>query len=141
MIPLLSLGQIVATPGALAAILRQPQWREDSRACTAKPSEPCHEYRHKKAVGVENSTKVLDYVDAEERFNSASFKDGREEQRVVINKNALSTLMENMRSLAKQWRRSIGEHGELVFLHRRVFDFRVSSDGQSVTGESSSFRG
>jgi hypothetical protein len=63
---------------------------EDSRTCTAKPSEPCHEYRHKKAVWVENSTKVLDYGDADERFNSASFKDGMEEQRVVINKNALS---------------------------------------------------
>jgi hypothetical protein len=34
---------------------------------------------------------------------------------VVINKNDLSTLIENIRSLARQWRSSIGKHGELTF--------------------------
>jgi hypothetical protein len=38
-----------------------------------------------------------------------------EEQVVVIDRNDLATLIDNMRSLAKQWRSSIGEHGELVF--------------------------
>jgi hypothetical protein len=38
-----------------------------------------------------------------------------EEQGVAINKNDLATLIDNMRSLAKQWRSSIGERGELVF--------------------------
>jgi hypothetical protein len=34
---------------------------------------------------------------------------------VVINQNDLTALIDNMRSLVKQWRGSIGEHGELVF--------------------------
>jgi hypothetical protein len=74
-----------------------------------------HEYGDNKAVWLEDGTKVLDYIEADERFNAASFKDGLEEQRVVINKNDLIGLIDNMRTLAKQWRSSIGEHGELVF--------------------------
>lgn len=74
-----------------------------------------HEYGDNKAVWLQDGKKVLDYIEADERFNSASFKDSMEEQGVVINKNGLSTLIDNMRSLAKQWRNSIGEHGELVF--------------------------
>jgi len=38
-----------------------------------------------------------------------------EEQGIAVNKNDLTTLIDNMRSLVKQWRSSIGEHGELVF--------------------------
>ncbi len=46
---------------------------------------------------------------------SAVSKDSMEEQGVVINKNDLTSLIDNIRSLAKQWRTSLGEHGELVF--------------------------
>jgi len=74
-----------------------------------------HEYGDNKAVWLEDGTKVLDYVEADERFNAASFKDSMEEQGVVIDKNDLTTLTDNMRNLAKQWRSSIGERGELVF--------------------------
>ena len=74
-----------------------------------------HEYEDKKAVWFEVGKKVLDYMEADERFNAASFKDSMEEQEVVIDKNDLTTLIDNMRSLVKQWRSSIGEHGELVF--------------------------
>jgi len=74
-----------------------------------------HEYGDNKAVWLEDGKKVLDYVEADERFNAASFKDSMEERGIVINKNDLSTLIDNMRSLIKQWRSSIGEHGELVF--------------------------
>jgi hypothetical protein len=63
----------------------------------------------------ENGRKVLDYMEADERFSAASFKDSVEEQRAAVNKNDLITLIDNMRSLSKQWRSSIGEHGELVF--------------------------
>jgi len=38
-----------------------------------------------------------------------------EEQGVAVNGNDLITLIDNMRSLSKQWRSSIGKHGELVF--------------------------
>jgi len=38
-----------------------------------------------------------------------------EEQGVAVNKNNPITLIDNMRSLSKQWRSSIGKHGELVF--------------------------
>jgi len=74
-----------------------------------------HEYGDKNAVWIEDGNKVLDYMEADERFNAASFKDSMQEQGIVINQNDLSTLIDNMRSLVKQWRRSIGEHGELVF--------------------------
>ena len=54
-------------------------------------------------------------MEADERFNAASFTDSMEEQGVVIDKNNLTTLIHNMRSLVGQWRSSIGEDGELVF--------------------------
>jgi hypothetical protein len=69
-------------------------------------------YGDNKAVWLEDGNKALDYMEADERFNAASFK---EEQGVVVNKKDLSTLIDNMRSLIKQWRNSIGERGELVF--------------------------
>ena len=74
-----------------------------------------HEYGDKQAVWLENGWKVLDYMEADERFNAASFKDSLEEQGVVVNQSDLTVLIDNIRSLAKQWRSSIGEHGELVF--------------------------
>ena len=63
----------------------------------------------------QSGNRVLDYMEADERFNAASFKDSMEEQGIVIDRNDLSTLIENMRTLVKQWRSSIGERGELVF--------------------------
>ena len=74
-----------------------------------------HAYGDNQVVWLENGRKVLDYMEADKRFNAASFKDSMEEQGVAINKNDLSTLIENMRTLVKQWRSSIGERGELVF--------------------------
>ena len=74
-----------------------------------------HEYGDNKAIWFEDGTKVLDYMEADERFNAASFKDSMEEQGVVINQNDLATLIDNMRGLVKHWRSSIGEGGELVF--------------------------
>jgi hypothetical protein len=74
-----------------------------------------HEYGDNKAVWLEDGKKVLDYMELDERFNAASFKNGMEEQGVAINQNDLTTLIDNMRSLTKQWRSSIGERGELVF--------------------------
>ena len=83
-----------------------------ARAGTASDE---HEYGDKQAVWLENGRKVLDYMEADERFNAASFKDSMEEQAVVVNENDLASLIDNMRSLVKQWRTSLGEHGELVF--------------------------
>ena len=74
-----------------------------------------HEYGDNRAVWVEDGKKVLNYVETDERFNAASFKDSMEEQGIIINQNDLTSLIDNMRNLAKQWRSSIGEHGELVF--------------------------
>jgi len=75
-----------------------------------------HEYGDNKAVWLEDGTKVLDYMEADERFNAASFRDKMEEQGVVIDKNDLTTLIDNMRSLVKQWRGSIGEQQRLLGL-------------------------
>src|SRR5258707_6483441 len=74
-----------------------------------------HDYGDNKAAWLEDGKKVLDYIEADERFNAASFKDSMEEQGIVINQNDLTSLIDNMQSLVKQWRSSIGEHGELVF--------------------------
>ena len=75
-----------------------------------------HQYGDKNAVWIEDGKKVLDYMEADERFSAASFKDSLEEQGILINKKSdLISLIDNMRSLARLWRSSIGEHGELVF--------------------------
>ncbi len=73
------------------------------------------QYGDKNSVWVEDGNKVLDYMEADERFSAASFKDSLEEQGIFINESDLALLIDNMRSLAKEWRSSIGEHGELVF--------------------------
>jgi hypothetical protein len=41
-----------------------------------------------------------------------------EAQGIFPNENDLATLIDNMRSLARQWRSSIGEHGGASVLHR-----------------------
>ena len=74
-----------------------------------------HEYGDNKAVWLEDGKRVLDHIEADERFNAASFKDSLEEQGILINESDLTLLIDNMRSLANQWRNSIGEHGEVVF--------------------------
>jgi hypothetical protein len=74
-----------------------------------------HEYGDKQAVWLENGRRVLDYMEADERFSAASFHDSMEEQGIAVNRNDLITLIDNMRSLSKQWRSSIGKHGELLF--------------------------
>jgi hypothetical protein len=73
-----------------------------------------HEYGDNQVVWLENGRTVLDYIEADERFSAASFKDSMKEQGVAVNGNDLVTLIDNMRSLSKQWRSSIGKHGELV---------------------------
>jgi hypothetical protein len=73
-----------------------------------------HEYGDNKAVWLEDGYRVLNYIETDERFTAASFTDSLEEQGVVIHKIDLTTLVGNMRGLAKQWRNSIGEQGELV---------------------------
>jgi len=74
-----------------------------------------HEYGGNQVVWLENGKKVLDYMEADERFSAASFKDSLEEQGIAVNTTDLITLIDNMRSLSKHWRSSIGKHGELVF--------------------------
>jgi hypothetical protein len=74
-----------------------------------------HEYGDNQVVWLENGRKVLDYMEADERFSAASFRDSLEEQGIAVKRNDLLALIDNMRGLSKQWRSSIGEHGELVF--------------------------
>ena len=54
-------------------------------------------------------------MEADDRFSAASFKESMEEQEIAVNRDDLTALIDNMRSLAKQWRSSIGKHGELLF--------------------------
>jgi hypothetical protein len=74
-----------------------------------------HQYGDNQIVWLESGRKVLDYMEADERFSAASFKDSMEEQGIAVNENDLIALIDNMQSLSKQWRSSIGKHGELVF--------------------------
>ncbi len=46
-----------------------------------------HQYGDNTAIWFENGRKVLDYMEADERFSGASFKDSLEEQGIAINKN------------------------------------------------------
>lgn len=95
-------------PGELIALLH------DLAARVGSASDE-QQYGDKNAVWIEDGNKVLDYMEADERLSAASFKDSLEEQGIFINESDLTSLIGNMRSLAKQWRSSIGEHGELVF--------------------------
>src|SRR5260370_27380444 len=63
-----------------------------------------HEYGDNKAVWLEDGKKVLDYMEADERFNAASFKDSMEEQGIAVHRDDLIPLIDNMRSLSKEWR-------------------------------------
>jgi hypothetical protein len=86
-----------------------------ARADTASDE---HNYGDNRAVWFEDGNRVLDYIENDRRFNAASFTDSLEEQGVPIDideTDELAALLHNMRSLASQWRNSIGEHGELVF--------------------------
>lgn len=87
--------------------------------CSSSGSQPPttdeHEYGDNQVVWLENGREALNYMGADERFSAASFKDSMEEQGIAVNKNDLVALIDNMRGLSKQWRSSIGKHGELVF--------------------------
>ena len=83
-----------------------------ARAGTASDE---HDYGDNQVVWLEDGGKVLDYMEADECFSAASFKESMAKQGIAVNKNDLITLMDNMQSLSKQWRNSIGRHGELIF--------------------------
>ena len=57
-----------------------------------------HEYGENQVVWLENGRKVLDYMEADERFSAASFKDSMEEQGIAVNRNWSSTSMPAERS-------------------------------------------
>jgi hypothetical protein len=78
-----------------------------------QPARPVRSLREPRRL--ENGSKVLDYMEVDERFSAASFKDSMEEQGIAVNRNDLLSLIDNMRSLSKLWRSSIVAHGELVF--------------------------
>jgi hypothetical protein len=75
-----------------------------------------HEYGETKVVWFESGSRVLDYIETDERFNANSFADSLEEQGVATDRSDLESLISNMKALSKHWRRSIGEHGELLFM-------------------------
>ena len=77
-----------------------------------------HEYGDNKVVWLEDGNKVLDYMEADERFNAASFKDSMEEQGVVINQNDLATLIDNMRSPGKTMAKFPRRTRRIGVLHR-----------------------
>lgn len=83
-----------------------------ARAGTASEEQA---YGDKTAVWFEDGSKILKYVESDKRFNPASFKDSLEEQGVLISTEEVAALLSNMRSLARQWRESLGEHRELTF--------------------------
>jgi hypothetical protein len=95
-------------PEELIALLHDLAARVDSA------SEE-HEYGDNKAVWFEEGRMILDYLEADGRFNAESFTESLEEQGIAVNKNDLIALIDNMRGLSKQWRSSIGKRGELVF--------------------------
>jgi hypothetical protein len=49
-----------------------------------------HEYGENTAVWLEDGKKVLDYVEADERFRAASFKASLEEQGIAVTKIRLT---------------------------------------------------
>jgi hypothetical protein len=74
-----------------------------------------HGYGDNQAVRLENGRKALDYMEAHERFSAARFKDSMGEQGIAVHQDDLIPLIDNVRSLSKERRSSIGKHGELLF--------------------------
>jgi hypothetical protein len=74
-----------------------------------------HTYGDNMAVWFENGNKVLDYMERDPRFNPDSYQESLDEQGVQVSRDDLASLLGNMRSLAAEWRSSIGAQGELVF--------------------------
>jgi hypothetical protein len=85
-----------------------------TRPASLKRSDE-HGYGNNQAVWLENGRKVLDYMEADERFSAASFKDSMEEQGIPVDKNDLMTLIDNMR------RKTRG----IVVLHRCLLNPEV----------------
>jgi hypothetical protein len=67
-----------------------------------------HEYGNKQALWLENGRKVLDYMEAEEHFSEASSRTVWKDIGIAVNRDDLISLIDNMRSLSKQWRGSVG---------------------------------
>jgi len=97
-----------AAPKVVVALLQDLAARADTAS-----SENC--YGDNIAVWLEDGVKVLQYIEKDERFNSLSFKGSLEEQGVSAEQSDLAPLVQNMKSLAREWRNSLGAHGELVF--------------------------
>jgi hypothetical protein len=95
-------------PGKLIVLLHD-------LAARVETASDDHEYGDNQVVWLENGRKVLEYMETDKRFNAASRKDSMEEQGIAVNRNELIALIDNMRSLSKQWRSSVGRHGELLF--------------------------
>jgi len=95
-------------PKVVVALLQDLAARADTAS-----SENC--YGDNIAVWLEDGVKVLVYIEKDTRFNSLSLKDSLEEQGVSAQQSDLASLVENMKSLADEWRNSLGAHGELVF--------------------------
>jgi hypothetical protein len=69
---------------------REPRaWLHDLAARVGAASEE-HEYGENTAVWLEDGKKVLDYVEADERFSAASFKASLEEQGIAVTKIRLT---------------------------------------------------
>ena len=83
-----------------------------ARAGSASDERDFGDFRR---IWFDDGNKVLEYIEADERFNTASFNDSLDEQSVSVDKNDLTALFDNMRTLVQQWRGSVGGHGELVF--------------------------
>jgi hypothetical protein len=74
-----------------------------------------HEYGDKQAVWLKNGRKVLDYMEADERFNAASFKDSMEEQGIAVDKNDLISLITICGACRNNGGVPSEKHGELLF--------------------------
>jgi hypothetical protein len=72
-----------------------------------------HEYGDNQVVWLENGRKVLDYMEADERFSAASFKDSMEEQGIAVNRRRpahcdrqYAELVETMAEVHRETRRT-----------------------------------
>jgi len=72
------------------------------------PSEH-HNYADNVSVWIEDGNKLLDYVESR-RFTARSVA-----ALTGLKAQALKPLIGNMKTLARNWRRAIGAHGELHF--------------------------
>ncbi len=73
------------------------------------------DYGDKTAIWIQDGKRLLDFIGYDPDFNAESLMKSLQDENVEVNASDLGFLIHNMQSLARDWRSSINNAGELRF--------------------------